>query len=77
MSETTDEWRLFNPPDLITEEKSKKKTKEEKGGLFRKNQKNEKRRKNSKNFEIDSFRRSTGTFEFEVEVLKLSFEIEK
>ena len=77
MSETTDGWRLFNPPDLITEEKSKKKTKEEKGGLFRKNQKNEKRRKNSKNFEIDSFRRSTGAFEFEVEVLKLSFEIEK
>ena len=68
MSEATENWRLSNPPNPITEKNPKKRTKEETGGLFRKTQKNQKR-KTQTNYG-DSFRKRTDELELGVESLK-------
>ena len=72
MSEATENWRLSNPPNPITEKNPKKRTKEETGGLFRKTQKNQKR-KTQTNYG-DSFRRRTDELELGVEILKKEIE---
>merc|ERR1712025_1054133 len=72
MSEATEDWRLFNPPNPITAENNKKRTKEETGGLFRKTQKNQKRKTQINHG--DSFRRRTDELELGVEILKQEIE---